>query len=77
MAGQSIQNTGAFKFEISENTPDQEVVQLLTSIEDNQNNSWSTFYNVKVNSPNTIATELWVKMINLEMIMDESIQVKF
>ena len=27
-------------------------------IEDNQNNSWST--NVKVNSPNTIATDLWV-----------------
>ena len=61
LAGQSIQNTGAFKFEISENTPDQEVVQLLTSIEDNQNNNWSTFYNVKVNSPNSIATELWVE----------------
>ena len=60
-AGQSIQNTGAFKFNVAENTPDQEVVQLLTIIEDNQNNSWSTYFNVKVNSPNTIATELWVE----------------
>ena len=34
---------------------------MLTIIEDNQNNSWSTYFNVKVNSPNTIATELWVE----------------
>ncbi len=61
LAGQSIQNTSAFKIDIADNTPDQEVIQLLTTIEDNQNNNWSTYFNIKVNSPNTSATNLWIE----------------
>ena len=37
------------------------MIQLQTAIEDDQNNNWSTYFNIKVNAPNTSATELWIE----------------
>ena len=60
-AGIDLQNTSAFKFSISDDVPDQQVIQLQTAIEDDQNNNWSTYFNIKVNAPNTSATEVWIE----------------
>lgn len=59
-AGSSLLINGAFKFEIDGSVPDQEVVQFQLEIFDQQSNSWISYFQIQINSPNSILNDVLI-----------------